>query len=108
MSAVGRALCRGFRAFGTSIRNDLPDRPRFIACRLSPPDFFDHVEADNGRYRWGCPDPNFQWHYGVDDCGYFEKREDAYAALAHHWGIHHTMWNGFPEDHEAWDKWSNQ
>ena len=107
-----RALRNGFQAFYKTVVRDLPPRPRFEAERATPPWLWDYVEPASSRppleYRWHCPDPNYDWHYAVDDQGFTASSDEAFIRLAIHWGVHHTNWNNIKEDHDAWQQWTKK
>lgn len=47
------------------------------------------------RYRWSCPNPNYDWHYGVDDQGFADLPDQAIEAGEAHWREYHQgRWPG--------------
>ena len=81
----------GWRATGAfieSVTEDLPDEYRTIWYRLILPQA--RVQAwGPDKYRWTCPDPNFKWHYNVDDCGDEDSWYEAIKAAKDHWYYYH-------------------
>lgn len=94
------------KTFVKTLIGQLPDHARFVAHGIVLPDFYDAVQraqkGEPGEYRWRCPDPNYAWHYAVDDQGWAAGWIEARLSLMKHWGVHHVQWNPEKCDHEAW------
>lgn len=100
-------LNKTLTAFLDAVEYQLPGEARFISQRIRVPDFYKYVTRSTkdspGEYRWRCPDPNYDWHYAVQDQGFCESSIDARIELMQHWGLHHSEWNPYKEDHEEYE-----
>jgi hypothetical protein len=77
---------------------EMPDRLRFEIERFN--EEVTHVEDTIStvrpkRYVWNCPNPNYDWHYSVDDLGWYDTWQEAYEAGEAHWRKwHQGVWPG--------------
>ena len=90
------------RALELTVDNVLPERLRYeVRRRLPAPSPrvldehpFGSLPEPTGA-RWHCPDPNYAWHWNVDDCGVAEHGDAAYEAAERHWREwHEGPWPG--------------
>lgn len=81
--------------------NQLPDIARYEVQRfiVREPHVVKHYDWDTPyEYVWRCPDPNYPWHYTVDDQGFYPTSDEAWAAGEAHWKQwHQGLWPGAEE-----------